>query len=201
MVLIGYLILAILFISFGIQIFRNFFISRWGEGGIKKIFKSILFVAITAVFGNAFYLSIIQYLTWKGSQMTVGLLPPYVPIDYFLRYAFVNFWLPNILSLIAGLAVFAAANYFNKKHEERFFEPGELYIITLSFFLVGHPGWIIYTFFVLFLGTLLSSINFLARGRSSRLSLYYVWLATAFFTIIVDKWLIGSLSWLWLFKI
>ncbi|TSC96257.1 MAG: hypothetical protein Athens071426_599 [Parcubacteria group bacterium Athens0714_26] len=201
MILTNYLILGILFISFGIQICRIFFIRRWGEGSIKKIFKSILFVAITAVFGNAVYLSVIQYLTWKSSQLTIGLLPPYASIGYFLRYAFVHFWLPNVFSLVAGLLVFAAANYFNKKHEQRFFEPGEIYVITLSFFLVGHPGWIIYTFFVLLLCTILSSVNFLARGRSSRFSLYYVWLATAFFTIIIDKWLMGSLSWLWLFKI
>lgn len=201
MVLINYLILGILFISFVIQICRNFFIRRWGEGSIKKIFKSILFVAITTVFGNAIYLSVVQYLTWKSSQLTVGLLPPYASIGYFLRYTFVNFWLRGVFSLIAGLLVFATANYFNKKHEERFFEPGELYVITLSFFLVGHPGWIIYTFFTLLLGTVLSSINFLVRGRSSRFSLYYVWLATAFFTIIIDKWLTDSLSWLWLFKI
>lgn len=196
MQLIDYLAIGILVLSFGAQIFlRN--ISDFAR---QKIFKIIFWIAIIAIFGVSLYWSFKQYLLWLNPSQqfsfTKFLLPPYQDIGYFLKYAFMRFWMSYLISLVVGLIIFYAAKNLNKKYGGRFFEAGELYILPLSFFLTGHPGWLIHVILILLIGAGFSAYQFWKNKEQTRFSLYYLWLPTAFSVIIISKWLAAASWWL-----
>lgn len=156
---------------------------------------ALLIAAIVLVFGNAGYLSWQQYYIWENSNLGKLLLPPYQNFDYFVFYARYKFFNPYLLSLFIGFLFLWAAKYFNKKYGENFFEPIEPYLLAVSIFLIGHPGWL---FYLIILLSVFASINALITGyhlrllkhkESPRISLFYLWLPAAISTILISRWL------------
>jgi len=83
----------------------------------------------------------------------------------------------------------------NKKYGERFFEPEEFYLGASAIFLSGHPGWLFYVVFLLAIYVL---IQLFSTAKSSilnskfspvRVSLYWLWIPTAIFVILIQRWL------------
>lgn len=160
----------------------------------QGLFGFLIFAAaVLVIFGFAFYQSGQQYLLWKNDEMGKLLLPPYQGIDYFIFYSRTRFFNPYLLSLFFGLAFLWAAKILNKKYEERFFWPIEPYLLAAAVFLLGHPAWIFYLIAVLSIFLIinfsLSTFHFLLNKEMPRISLYYLWLPAAIFTIIISKWI------------
>ncbi|MDD5547775.1 MAG: hypothetical protein PHN74_02690 [Candidatus Pacebacteria bacterium] len=194
MTLTDYCILGIFAAAFGMQFFLKKYQSKY-----PAIYRTVFFISIAVVFGFALYWSIMQYSVWKNSPASAKyLLPPYQEINYFIEYAFTRFWAPHLISLAMSLLAFFGVKYFNKKYEERFLEREECYFLALAIFLTSHPGWITYLILTLFI-SLLSSAIYSLKNKDGRLSLYYFWLPTAFFTIIINKCFV--LHWVQVFKI
>lgn len=160
----------------------------------------VLVLPILAIFGFSVYQSWQQYLTWKSNDLGKLFLPPYQNWDYFVFFARTRFFNPYFLSLAAALVFLAAAKYFNKKYQERFFEPIEPYLLATAFFVVGHPLWLFYL--IIFLIAALAGNSYLTykfyrtnkSDKSYRISFYYFWLPAAISTILISKWL-AALPW------
>jgi len=156
--------------------------------------------AVGVIFGMAAYQSWRQYLTWQSNDLSKLFLPPYQGWDYFVFYVRTRFFNSYFLSLGLGLLGLTAAKYFNKKYQERFFEPIEPYLLATALFAVGHPLWLFYSIILLTVNFLLSTFYFLlSRKKDYRLSFYYLWLPTAILTIIISEWL-SRLPWWQTFK-
>lgn len=182
--------LAILAIIFAIQLIIPKAPARRGLFGVL-----VFTIATLVIFSFAIYQSWQQYLLWKSNDLGKLFLPPYQSWDYFVFYARSRFFNPYLLSLTIGLVSLIAARYFNKKYQERFFEPIEPYLLATSIFLVGHPLWLFYLITLSVITVIFSLVNgqwSMVNGR--RLSLYYLWLPAAIFTIIIGKWL-SALPW------
>jgi len=155
-----------------------------------RIYKYLFWVAVFATFLIATFQSYQQYRIWNDSELTRGLLPPYQGAGYFLFYAGTRFFASYAIALIAALVFALAAKILNKKFNERFFEPEEIWLGAAATFLSGHPGWLFYVILLLtfYLLIQIGSI-IIARDSSSRISLYWLWIPTAMFVIIIINWL------------
>lgn len=183
--------LAILAALFLIQIL----ISRASDGHRRPFGILALVTAAVAVFGLALYLSWQQYLVWKSNDLSKLFLPPYQNWDYFVFYARTRFFNPYFLSLFIGLVFLWAAKIFNKKYQERFFEPIEPYLLATSIFLIGHPGWIFYLIILLIISLISSLVISYWSLSQRRLPLYYLWLPVAISTILISKGLMALPWW------
>ena len=123
-----------------------------------------------------------QFLLWQKSSPASYLIPPYQDISYFLNYSFYVFFAKPIIALLAALIFLGLAKFFNKKFQERFFEPEEPYFGALAMFLIGYPGLIFYLIIVLASGLAGALIT------RRRFSAYYLWFPVAIFVIMIQKW-------------
>ena len=123
-----------------------------------------------------------QFLLWQKSSPASYLIPPYQDISYFLNYSFYVFFAKPIIALLAALIFLGLAKFFNKKFQERFFEPEEPYFGAIAMFLIGYPGLIFYLIIVLMSGLAGTLIT------RRRFSAYYLWLPVAIFVIMIQKW-------------
>lgn len=190
MQIIDYFRLAVIIAAFGIQFFGA---KNRPENLRKSLFRFIFYFSIAAVSAILLYWTIAQYFLWENT--------PFQKLTYFPRYIFMRFWFPYALSLALAVIFSSAAKYFNRKYGERFFEPEEFYLLATAMFLVGHPGWVVYVIFILAASVSLSAVYLLKKMEGERFPLYWLWLPTAFFTIIINKWLITTLPWLMALKI
>ncbi len=100
--------------------------------------------SLVLVFGFAAFNSWQQFALWQSGERTKFLLPPYQSFDYFVYYARYHFFNPYLVSLLMGGALFYGAQKLNRKYGERFFEAVEPYLLLISLFLSGTPGWMAY---------------------------------------------------------
>ena len=147
----------------------------------------IFSLAVLVVFGFQIYLSWKQYGIWKNDEMGKFLLPPHQNFDYFVFYVRSRFFNPYLLSLSFGALFFWAAEYLHKKYDGRFFEPIEPYLLGTSMFAVGNPLWLFYLIILLSIFLIIQFIyNICYPLNAKRLSLYYLWLPSAIFTILLE---------------
>ena len=165
---------------------------------LNRVGFSFFALSAVLVFGFAGFQSWQQYHIWLAGETTKFLLPPYQTFDYFIYYARYHFFNPYLISLLIGLLFFFGAKKMNKKYGERFFEPVEPYLLLISLFLSGTPGWLAYLIFLLLAnlaGNLYLTYKFYKTDKSDssdkahRVSFYYYWLPSAIFTILISRWL------------
>lgn len=211
--------LVLLAVIFGTQVFVGKL--RFNKSEIFGL--SFLILSVLVIFGFSSYQSYQQYIFWGDNDLSKLYLPPYQEIDYFVFYARTRFFNPHIFSLLMAILFLLAAKALNKKYQERFFERIEPYLLAISLFVVGNPLWLFYLALLLIIYFLMHLValarinadsNAEQRGkniganprsypclrRQVRVSAYYVWLPSAFFTILISKWLI-LLPWHQVFKI
>ncbi len=185
--------LAILAAIFAGQLIARKARSDANRGGFFGL--AIFIIVIGLILGNAGYLSWQQYHVWQNSKLGKLFLPPYQNFDYFVFYARTRFFNSYLISLFIGILFLWAGKYFNKKYGERFFEPIEPYLLGISIFLIGHPGWIFYLIILLSvfvaINALITSyhLRFLKHKEIPRISLFYLWLPAAISTILISRWL------------
>lgn len=170
---------------------------RWPSflaANIKKIYLFFVFLC----FGYSGLLTYLQYGVWKNSSAMKFVLPPFSGFGYFIKYCFFNFWSVYLFSLILSLVFILVADYFNKKHPEKFFREGEIRIAALALLISGYPGVIFYLLVFILLFLLASASTAIFRGREHRLSPYYLWLPAAICVILASVSFLDSFS-LWRF--
>jgi hypothetical protein len=154
-----------------------------------RIYKILFLFAVAAVIFYYLYLVYAQYLAWREGGITKFLVPPHESVFYVFGYHFTRFVLYYLASLGAALLFFWAANYFNRKHNLRFFENEEPYLGALSIFLLGNPAWnhawIYYVVALLVVAVILSLVKSHWSKRSERLSLRFLWLPLAILVVLV----------------
>ena len=119
-------------------------------------------------------------------------------VRYFIIFrAGVRIFAPYLVSLIVAFLFMFVAVRYNRKYNDRFFEKEEIQIGGLSLLLIGHPGWIFYLIALIGLYLLLHTTHYLLHtNREFRLPIYYLWVPTAIFVILISKyWLLGSTLW------
>ncbi len=180
--------------------------SVWFENNKQKLFKYIFIFSIGIIFAFFVFQSFQQYWAWAGNELTKNLLPPYQSANYFIFYVFTRFFAPYLISFAAALVFLFSAKILNKKYEERFFYPEEIYLGASAIFLSGHPGWLFYVVFLLAVYVLIQ-LFFVAKYSilntqysSPRISLYWLWIPVAILVIITMSFL-QSLPWWSLLKI
>jgi hypothetical protein len=188
--MISYFSLGILILSLGASVFSGRSL-RIGLPITNKvrIYKYIFFFSVLIIFALLFYQSWQQYQIWLMGGQSKFLLPPYQPINYFLFYALARFFAPHLISLFFAILFFFSAKALNKKYQERFFHSEEYWMGALAVFLTGHPGWIFYAVLIIFIYLIIQIFSFLISHYSLlRVSLYYLWIPTAIFVIIIGKY-------------
>lgn len=164
----------------GAQVFlRSFLLKRRAE---------IATAVLTVIFSSLLVLAFAQYHVWQINPIGKFLLPPYQDISYALFYIFQRIIFPWIFSAIAGVAVAFAALRLNKKFQERFFEAEEPFIIGVSIFLCGYPGFLFYIVFMGVTGVLLSLVYLVLKKE--RAPLYHFWIPIALSAIIISNYVL-----------
>ena len=162
---------------------------------------SLLVSAVLIVLGFACFYSYQQYDFWKSNDLSKFYLPPYQSLDYFVFYIRMKFFNPYIISFVMAALGLLAAKAMNKRYQDRFFEKIEPYLMAISMFMVGHPMWFFYLIILLILVLIIQLFNTIRYSLvASRLSLYYLWLPAAIFTILISKWL-STFAWWGILKI
>ena len=152
------------------------------------IFLRILWiVAVLTIFGFLVSDSVAQYKLWGGSEMTKMFLPPHQSIGFFISYVGFRFFAPWILAFLASWGISRLARKLNERFGERFFENEEIEFMALGIFLSGYPGFFVYLFLILTVGSLASV--FYTIFSKGRMPLYYFWMPLAISAIIIVKWL------------
>lgn len=156
----------------------------------KRGYHYIFYGSVVLIFTLLSYQSYAQYQIWSQNEVSRFLLPPYQSISYFLFYSAIRFFAPYFISFIAASLFLKAAQKLNKKYEERFFYPEEPYMGAIAIFLTGHPGWLFYSALLIIIYLIIHIFSSLISHFSScRISLYYLWLPTGIFVIMIQKWL------------
>ena len=158
---------------------------------LPRLSKYFFAATIILIFIFLFFQSYQQYQLWLKNDISKHLLPPYQDINYFIFYSLTRFFGPYLISLAAGILFLFSAKTLNKKYQKRFFCPEEYYFGALAIFLSSHPDWLFYLIFVILLYLLIHIFSL------RRLSLYYLWIPTVIFVIIISKLYLSNLS-LWI---
>jgi len=198
--------LTILIVILGAQVFLRFFANGLQNTSLPlanprsvyflRICEYIFVISIILIFILLIFQSYQQYQLWLKNDISKYLLPPYSGIDYFVFYTFNKFFAPYLMSLIAAVLFLFSAKIINKKYEERFFYPEGYYLGALGIFLSSHPGWLFYLFFLIFVYLLIHLYSlFIIHNSFYRISLYWLWIPTAIFVIIMNNIFLAHLSW------
>jgi hypothetical protein len=201
-----YLSLGILILTFGASLCwrRSFGINR---SGLTRIcgYQYIFYGSVVLIFILLFYQSYQQYQFWSQNEVSKYLLPPHRSINYFIFYAVARFFAPYLISLAAAILFLISAKLLNKKYDERFFYPEEPYFGALAVFLTGHPGWLIYSALLIIIYLIIhiaalarnyADSNADKRGKETsgyRISMYYLWIPTAIFVILIQNYWLAQL--------
>ena len=161
-----------------------------GRFDLPKLTRAIFIFSIFSIFFLLLYQSYQQYQSWSQNEVSQYLLPPLQSINYFIFYAIARFFAPYLISLAVAILFLFSAKALNKKYQERFFKPEEPYFGAIAIFLTGHPGWLFYVVFIISAYLLIHFYSLLITHYSlQRISLYYLWIPTAIFVIIIQRWL------------
>jgi hypothetical protein len=184
MYILQYAQLAILLFLLIIQIKKRPLLEKVGP----LCFKG----ALVITFSFLFYYSHAQFLVWLAGPPGAYLIPPYQGIGYFVFYVLMRFWAPYLLSAgVAGLFLFAMY-YGNRRWQERFFYPDEVYLIALAIFMVGNPLWIGYLLVTLLVYCLYVLTRRVITRKNERVTFYYFWLPIALICIaatpLLNRW-------------
>ena len=175
-------------------------------GGRSLLFalrRYLMLFSSLVVFGVSFYYARLHFLAWGKNELTRAFVPPYNKdgIGYFLKFLFTELFNIYLISLAAAILFIFVLNYYNKKHGERFFYKEEVYFAGTALFIIGYPGVVYYILGLIFLYLLLHIASHAARGESSRITTYYMWLPLALLVILIMEYLPGYLPLYLLLKI
>ena len=161
----------------------------------KKHIKLLFLAAVIIIFSLVGYVAARQYLFWLHDPLARFLLPPYQSLNYFVLYALIRFFGSYLISLGLALLFLQAAKVINRRRGGLLFEREEPYLAAASIFLAGHPGWLIYSIFLLVTYLLLHLVFRLKGAKDIRLPLYRLWAPIAFFVILLNMYWSSQTNW------
>ena len=152
----------------------------------EKFLKLILYIFSSVIIFQSIFSTILNWCLWSQQGITQGLLPPYSPISYVLKYSWQHYWFESIVTIITAIIVFFGIYFLNKKFEKNLFYNEEKYLAALGILSVGWPNCLIFLCLVLFLGVALHLISFIFNKRRNRLSLFYFWIPCALLILLLS---------------
>ena len=165
-----------------------------GRSLLREHRKLIFYLTVSAFFVYLTFLSVLQYVAMASDPFSKFFVPPYQNIKYFIfAVAGVRIFAPYVMSFLISLIFLVVSSRYNKKFDEKFFEKEEIYMGSFSIFLVGHPQWMFYIIFLLLVYVLVQLyIRLVTRKVYERVPLYYLWVPTAIFVILISKYWLSS---------
>ncbi len=158
---------------------------------IKTQARELFFYTLGIFFVYLAYVSILQYKSFSEGPL-LSVINIQSGFTWFLSYIRLHYWDEYIFSLIGALLFYLAGKYLNDAKDERFFEKEEIWLGMLGIFIVGYPAWFFYIALMLVVPALLSLV-FLKNNE--RLPLYYFWIPTALFVILIVHYLLEGFAW------
>ncbi|MGC9046553.1 MAG: hypothetical protein ACP5IC_00290 [Minisyncoccia bacterium] len=129
------------------------------------------------------YLSLAQYNIWLNDSFAKYLLPPYQSIKFFLTYTFFHFAYNYIISFGFALLILGISIFLNQKYQNLFFQIEEPYIFATILFVLSLKYMVVYLFSIFIIATI---INIFLKNKSERLSLYWLWIPSALFILLLE---------------
>ncbi len=148
-------------------------------------FKKLRLLIVIVIFFRVSYslaLSIAQYYLWSQEEFSRLLLPPNQPMSYFIGYAFIHFWLEQLLA-IAGALVFYIFLTLLRKYKESWISREEILLGFLMALLVGWPNLVIFIPLVFLSAVGLAIINMVAL-RVKHTGLYFSLMLAGLITFV-----------------
>lgn len=149
-----------------------------------------VYATVATVTAYAAYRSRAQFLMWHAdAEGAAHLLPPYQGIGYFVRYAFVHFWLGYLIAFAVAMLFYRGARWLNARRGGMIFEDEEPHFLAIGIFVSGHPAWIFYLLIVFAAYLIATAIGAFVYGPRTRVSFYYCWLPCAVVTVFLNAYL------------
>ena len=169
-------------------------LTKRGRSLLAENRKLIFCVAAASLFAFLFIVSALQYRAMAADPFARLFLPPHQSLKYFvIAVAWARIFAPYVTSFLVSLIFLFVSERYNRKFGGKFFERDETYIGSLSIFLVGHPQWIFYLVSLIVLYVLVQLyVRFVNRKPEERVPLYYLWVPTAIFVILISKYWLSS---------
>ena len=183
-----YFLFSLLFSTISLSLF---FIIK--EDKREKIFKLILFFLLIFYFLYSSFLLIIQYYVWKNSPFSKYLLPPYLPITYFLSYSLFMFFRDFFFRIIGLFLIILIANLIIFILKRDPFYEDEKPIIYLCSMLLSFP----YNFFFIFLSFfILLLMGILSWKVKEYISFRNFWLILINLLLILEPFVFSNFTFL-----
>ncbi|MER3406867.1 MAG: hypothetical protein C4278_00320 [Patescibacteria group bacterium] len=183
-----YFLFSLLFSTISLSLF---FIIK--EDKREKIFKLILFFLLIFYFLYSSFLLIIQYYVWKNSPFSKYLLPPYLPITYFLSYSLFMFFRDFFFRIIGLFLIILIANLIIFILKRDPFYEDEKPIIYLCSMLLSFP----YNFFFIFLSFfILLLMGILSWKIKEYISFRNFWLILINLLLILEPFVFSNFTFL-----
>lgn len=163
---------------------------------LKKWINWFVAAAVILALGMGTYYSILQYSVWSSAELSKYFLPPFQPITYFLRYSAFRFFMPSVVSFVFAGLFYSIARIINKRSGERFFEREEIGLAAIALFISGFPGIIFVFGFIIAVYLLVHLINLALKRKIEIVPVYYLWLPSSLFAIILTTTWLSKLN-LW----
>ena len=107
----------------------------------ERNFTRLAIVVVAFRVAYALFETIGQYYVWSQNGFTQLFLPPHQSLSYFFIYAGVHYWLNGAIAIACGV-LFALFLRILRKHNERYFDDGEVELGIVLAFIVGWPNFI-----------------------------------------------------------
>lgn len=143
----------------------------------------------------SFFLTYLQYFTWKNNEFSKTFLPPHQSIAYFIKYSFTHFWLGMLLGIVVAFLFYfilkTVGKYFKESGNVTNPEasPSSEKIGLLGALIVSWPDFIIFV-----VVALLSAVIFsVYRGviyKKTDISLFWPFIFASAVTLIFGDYLI-----------
>ncbi len=176
------------------------------EQFIKIVHRLLVIVTVFYLF-YALILSIGQYYVWSENPISKALIQEQVNIEntgiigkffnliipnsfnYYIYYVFMKFWFEYLLTIGFGF-LFVYFLKFLKKHQERFFENGEIELGGLCAILSRWPKSIVFIILV-FVSVVLVSIFRLLVFKDKYTTLGYPFILATFITFLIGAYILS----------
>lgn len=159
------------------------------QGRFFLVIRQFIFGGIGLLMALLGYSGYLLYGSRSVDPLGKFLLPPYISWFDLLTYWFMQFAVEYTVALIAACIVLWIARWLNRRFQERFFYPSEFWLLLLSILYVGHPGWLVFSIFILM------ALLFLAIFQHRRVSFYYLWLPVSALTLVATPILVAHVPW------
>lgn len=151
------------------------------------VFLTVIFKIIAA--------SGAQYYLWRyGGGVGEYLLPPYQPIDYFLRYSWQHFILSPAIGLLASLGLVLYFWTLNKIFKKQFLDFEDTLILISGAMIAGWPNMVIYIGIAFTLTILRIFYLFYVKREMRRIPMTAALIIAAFITLLAGEKLVEILN-------